>query len=255
MGKRVFVLWCLGMFLCCIPALAYAALPSSIRVVRDNAEYPPMEFHEKGLLTGFHVELVEAVATRLGITITWEEVPWKRALNMVETGKAEGITYIGKTEEREKWAIFEPGNILSDAVFSFLVNTDSKANMNFTGDVGAFLKDRTLLMVAGFVLPESVKETHPETYEAPKMSNLVDMLLAKRYEVALLNQEDFLNAYAGTETLEKLSFLEPPVSSFENYIAFSRAKNLQPLAEAFATEMLEFKKSQEYQELRRKYDL
>lgn len=234
-------------------AMATEGTPSKIVIVRDNVDYPPMEFHEKGKLTGLHVELVNEVASLLGLSIEWQQVPWRRALNMVKEGKADGITYIGKTPEREEWAIFLDDNIISEATFSFMINKDDEGKVLFTGDVQDFLKDRPLLTVAGFTLPEDIVKANPQVYEAPKIDNLVEMIQAKRYDVAIVNKDDFLNIYKGTNVENAVVFLDPPVSSFENYVAFSKGKGLYDLAQRFAQEMTKFKSSSKYIELKEKF--
>lgn len=242
------------LFLCFYQGSAVAAdLPAKIVIVRDNVDYPPMEFHQEGKLTGLHVELVNEVASLLGISVEWQQVPWRRALNMVKEGQVDGITYIGKTPEREEWAIFLEDNIISDATFSFMINKDDEGKILFSGDVEEFLKDRPLLLVAGFNLPEDVAKANPKTYEAPRIDNLVEMLRAKRYDVAIVNKNDFLNIYRGTDVEDSVVFLNPPVSSFENYVAFSKSKGLEGLAQSFAQEMAKLKSSPKYIELKDKF--
>jgi len=231
-------------------------LPKKIIVARDEVLYPPMEFYQGDKLTGFHVELVEEIAKRLGIAVEWVEVPWRRALNMVETGNADGITYIGKNPERERWAIFKDGNTISSGTFSFLIRRTSRKEIKFDGtNEKELLQNRTLLMVGGFTLPKNISELNSKKHEALRITNLVDMLRASRYDIAIVNKDDYLNLYAGTDTEEYLSILEPPVYSFANYIAFSKAKNLDFLAQKFEEEMLKFKATKEYEDLKKKFGI
>lgn len=229
---------------------------STLTIVRENVLYPPMEFYEDDKLTGFHIEIIEEVAKEMGIEICWVEVPWKRALYMVEIGTAEAITYIGKTPEREEWAIFKEGNILSCGTFSFLVRNKPDKFPLFDGsNLEEVLRSQTLLVVGGFLLPQNIRELDPEIHETIKISNLVDMLIAERYDLAMVNKKDYLNIYGGTSIEKRLKLVEPPVCSFANYIAFSKARNLNSLAERFEKEMIEFKKSDKYKELLNKYGM
>jgi polar amino acid transport system substrate-binding protein len=222
-------------------------------VVRDNVDYPPLEYHENGKLTGFHVELVNIIAKKLNMTVEWQEYPWKRALFTVESGQADAITYISKTDEREQWALFNENNILSSATFSFLIRNDKKKEIIYHNNLEELLKNRTLLIIAGFAMPEKVTLLKPKTYEAPQMSNLVNMLSNKRYDLALINKSDFLSAYQKTKIANDISILEPPVHEFANYIAFSKAKKTDNLSKKFADELSKFKKTKEYTELKKKY--
>ena len=254
--KSIIILMISFLFLSCFlgnTAIGYEKIPDRIVIARDNVDYPPMEFHEDGKLTGLHVEMVNEVAASMGISIEWKQVPWRRALNMVKAGEADGITYIGKTPEREGWAIFLDDNILSEATFSFMINKDDKDKILFSGNVEEFLKDRPLLTIAGFTLPEEIEKSKAKIYEAPRIDNLVDMILAKMYDVALVNKDDFLNIYRDTDTGSSVLFLEPPVSSYQNYVAFSKEKSLECLADKFAQEFASFKSTQKYIDLKQKF--
>jgi len=233
---------------------AQSAAVQKLIIVRDNVDYPPLEYHENGKLTGFHVELVNVIAKKLNMTVEWQEYPWKRALHTVETGHADAITYISKTEEREKWAYFNPKNILSSATFSFLIRKDSKKDIVYQNNLEELLKNRTLLIITGFALPEKVTQLKPKIYEAPQMNNLVNMLCNKRYDLALINKSDYVTAYQNTKTEKDLSILEPPVHEFSNYIAFSKAKKIEDLSNKFSEELAKFKKTKEYTDLKKKYN-
>ena len=53
-----------------------------------------------GKLTGFHIELIEAVAKQTDIDVRFESVPWKRAQQMIKNGQGDAISYISKNNER-----------------------------------------------------------------------------------------------------------------------------------------------------------
>ena len=80
-------------------------------------EYPPYQYSENGRVVGIHNDIVEEAAKNLGIKVEIILVPWPRALQMVKTGKADGIFSIFKTKEREeylyfpKWGISKAKNI------------------------------------------------------------------------------------------------------------------------------------------------
>jgi len=57
------------------------------------SNYPPMEFKDPatGKLTGFDVELGEALAAKLGTTIKWEETSFDQMLSSLATGRVDII--------------------------------------------------------------------------------------------------------------------------------------------------------------------
>src|ERR1700737_5064174 len=86
-------------FLCAADASAMAVeLPpeilkqGSIRVsIVPN--YPPMEFRDPATntLTGFDVELGEALARKLGVKIIWQETSFDQMMPAIATGRVEAI--------------------------------------------------------------------------------------------------------------------------------------------------------------------
>lgn len=222
-------------------------------MTRDNVEYPPMEHYENGKLTGFHVNIVNEVAAKLGIQVEWQEVPWARAMKMVETGEADAITYLGQNPEREKWAIYKPDNVLSAATFSFIARKENASKLGYDGNAEKLLKARELIVIREFALPESVTKANPKKQEAANMKQAVDMLLGRQAEVGIINKDDFLAAFKGTPAEKDIVILEPPAGGFKNFIAFSKAKGNEALATKFAAAMAEFKKTPRYAELKKKY--
>ena len=98
-------------------------------VVRGNDNYPPMEMLVADQPTGFHVDIVNEVASIMGVTVQWKSLPWRRALKMAENGTADAITYVARTPERERFFVFLDGNVLSSSTVNFFVlNPDFSQN-------------------------------------------------------------------------------------------------------------------------------
>ena len=57
------------------------------------SNYPPLEFKDpaSGKLTGFDIELGEALAAKLGTTIKWEETSFDQMMSSLSTGRVEII--------------------------------------------------------------------------------------------------------------------------------------------------------------------
>jgi polar amino acid transport system substrate-binding protein len=91
------VMICLAGLLAVLPATA-AALPDRI-VARGSLifgivpNYPPMEFRDpaSNALTGFDVDLGEAVARKLGVKVQWQETAFEQMLPAVGTGRVDAI--------------------------------------------------------------------------------------------------------------------------------------------------------------------
>ncbi len=73
-----------------------------------NLPYPPNEFRtEKGELTGFGVDLMNAVATTLGLEVEYEEADFATIIPSVAKGDLDvGVSSVTDTKERERQADF-----------------------------------------------------------------------------------------------------------------------------------------------------
>ncbi len=245
-----------------IALLIFAALQTAgqalaqteIKLVRGDEQYPPFEMLIDGRLTGLHMELVEAAAKKLGVSVKWESLPWKRALRMVETGQADGVTYITRTPEREAWAVFLPGNVLSSSEVRFIVLKEKSGRIAFNGQLAPFLAQREPIVVRGFEFG-SAELDQTQKLEGNNMQDVVRMLQAGSSDVAVVNWGDFVGAFKGKPELAAVTPLSPPIRSMHNYIAFSLNKNNEVLARRFAAALSDFKTSSEYTALLRRYQL
>jgi polar amino acid transport system substrate-binding protein len=85
--------------LCLLPMLASAAtLPPDIAsrgsmVVAIVPNYPPLEFRDPATntLTGFDVELGDALAKKMGTRITWQETSFDQMIPAIATGRVDAI--------------------------------------------------------------------------------------------------------------------------------------------------------------------
>ncbi len=72
MNRRLFLLAGLA----AVPGFARAATDEPIRVATD-ATFPPFELVENGHMTGFDIELVDAIAASMGRTTQWTQIDFK----------------------------------------------------------------------------------------------------------------------------------------------------------------------------------
>jgi polar amino acid transport system substrate-binding protein len=227
---------------------------SEIRVVRGDESYPPFEIWVDGRLTGLHIELVEAAAKRLGASVKWESLPWKRALLMVETGQADAVTYVTRTPEREAWALFLAGNVLTVSEVRFIVMKEQAQRITFDGNLADFLEQHKPIVVRGFMYG-SPELDRPKKLEGNNMQDVVRMLKAGHSNLAVVNWGDFVGTFKDKPELAAVLPLKPAILSMQNYIAFSRNKTGEDLASRFAAALSDFKNSPEYTALLRRYQL
>ena len=73
-------------------------------VVGTNAEYAPFDYLDSGgNLTGFDIDLLEAIAEETGLELVWKDLPFDSLLGSMEAGDIEVIAAaVGPTEERRQ---------------------------------------------------------------------------------------------------------------------------------------------------------
>lgn len=222
--------------------------PHELRVARGNEDYPPNEMRLQGKLTGVHVEIVEAVASRMGLSVKWVELPWARAQKCTQLGECDAITYISPNKERLAWGIFLPDNALSQVEMWLMVHKDSVNQNAFHGNVSEFLAGRTLLSVIGYNYGPEIARV--DKYEVKDLTTMANMMTAKRYDVAVINLDDF----AALKGREDMVLLEPAVWINKSYLAFSSSvPNAVALSQRFQTTLREFRKTREYADIMQRY--
>ncbi len=234
-----------------------ADAPQELLVVRRNGFWPPREMVIDGELTGLHIELVREVAHTLNLSVTFKSYPWKRAIYMLKAGKADAITFMSKTEEREQFGYFLKGNVISKSQVGFVILRTHEDAIHFSGDLKSMQK-YTIGTCRGFSYNEEFdKATYlKKDIGASNEERLLKKLLAERFLVALGDTTIFKYHAKHMGVTEKLVYLRPYLlDRFAQYVVFSKAKSNDALAKLFADAMEEFKSTLQYHELLNKYGL
>lgn len=76
---------------------------SKVLVMATNAEFPPYEYHDGGAIVGIDVEVAEAIAEKLGMTLEIEDIAFDSIIPELESGKADvGLAGMTVSEDRLK---------------------------------------------------------------------------------------------------------------------------------------------------------
>src|SRR5690349_13741621 len=110
-------------------------------VVGTEGTYPPFTFHEGGSgdLTGYDVEVMEAVADELGVEVVWEETQWDAIFAGLDAGRFDAIAnQVSITPEREAdYAFSDPYTVSPGVVVVTDDNTDIKSFDDLAGKTTA----------------------------------------------------------------------------------------------------------------------
>ena len=214
--------------------------------------FKPFEYSDGNEVKGMNVEILEAVARSLEITINWKVYPWARCQYLAKTGDVDGLMSLYRTAEREKYYYFPDENINIDECVFF---TYPGSNVHYDGTLKSLSGMKILTAHANSYGDAFDEATNFEKVVAPNTVNVVRMVAGKRYRMGIgsrkaVESEKKLNAYK-----DKLIILDPPYC-IKTYFAFSkdRGSSYKALAADFSNALKAFKQTAQYKRIMDKYE-
>ncbi len=238
------------------------AKSESLFIVRGDGEYPPNEFTENSKIKGVHVELIQAVLKKLKWTYKYESYPWSRAQIMAEKGDVDAISYISQNPERNKYLWFE-NSLLSESNFYFWILAKNKDKIFYDGDINKFAKSISSLgLIKGFYYQDIIIKSPFNLEYSNNENTTLQKMLKERMPVYFGEFYTFDILLKKEKQRNNFINLKPSIYVARNYIAFSKKRNKskeeQELAHnraiSFSKELNNFKKTQEYNLILKKYN-
>ncbi|KAA6225263.1 MULTISPECIES: transporter substrate-binding domain-containing protein [unclassified Campylobacter] len=209
--------------------------------------YKPFDYKQDGKLTGFDVDLVEMIAKKEGIKITWQELSFDGLIPALKTSKINMIaSAMSKTEERAKNVDFSDTYYLTKNLYikhkdnTKLKNKDDLTNLKIGVQLG------TLQEVAA----KNIKNADVQTNED---LNIAILALKNKKIDAVVADKDVARGYL-KENAELEVFFEENDGSSGLSFAFEKDKHKEIILK-FNRTLQEFKQDGSYEKLLEKYDL
>jgi len=252
------VVWGLAFFLL-LPLAAHARTFSLVTLDSPPLEYPDDEGQPRGL----NVEIALEALRRMGHEARVEFVPWKRALEMVRSGKADAILDAGFNPERATYLHYPQENIYLEEIFAF-----KRADRRLTLDEGLGNASDYHLGVGrgyyyGTLMDQAIKDgrfksVHEVFEEETGIKMLaagrIDMLLGVRVPILFLLKRMGLSKeidiVPGTGT-----GLDFALGSSPTYLAFSRTTVSKAFAWDFSMVLQSMKLDGSVTRIARRYGL
>lgn len=234
-----------ALFLC---SLSIVARGETLRIVTEA--WAPYIYKKDNQPAGLDYEISAEVLRRLGVTVEWQFLPWKRCLSALETGYADGILDIFRTPERESRMQFaaEP---LSQVQYVLFYARSHPTTYQSLED----LRGLTIGTSPGYWYNNPAfrdsklfsRETGPS-----HQANL-GKLVRRRIDLVVndLRAGLFLAAKMGLS--EQIDYHRTPISEDSLYLALRQTPELSKLAEHFTDELRRFKQEQAYSALLARY--
>lgn len=212
--------------------------------------WPPYQMDTADGVTGFSTELVQAVFSRMDVTTEpVQGYPWKRAMSILEHGRADGLFSANLTEDRKLFALY-PDEPLFES--PWILWTPDSSKISTLDD----LKGKTVGVVAGYsYTPEfwAFIETFctVETVSSDEIN--LKKLAYRRLDATVT---EYGNGYHLARTF-KLDSIKPHpdivIKTDGLYIMFNKTNVSESFVGRFSDELRRFKTTAAYRALRHKY--
>jgi polar amino acid transport system substrate-binding protein len=112
-----------------------ATITPGVLTVGSDIPFPPFEFREGGDLTGFDVELVEEIASRLELTVEWLDTPFDTIFTQLAGGQFDMVASATTiTPEREQQVAFTISYYFAQQALS--INAEETPDIDSVDDLG-----------------------------------------------------------------------------------------------------------------------
>lgn len=194
---------------------SFSTLEDGVLTVGSDIPFEPFEFREGGELTGFDVELVEEIASRLELTTDWRDTAFETIFTQLAAGRYDLVASATTiTPERAEQVNFT--NPYYRAQQSLTVNTERTPDIQSVDDLG---EGHTVAVQAGTtgeawarenLAPNGVEVRSfpeaPDTYTALEGGNVTGVIFDEPASVAEAVRRPSLEVVEAIDTDEDYGF-------------------------------------------------
>lgn len=182
--------------------------------------WPPYQYvDEDGLLTGIDINLAKVIFGHAGCQLSFVELPWKRHLSDLESGRVDIASGASYTQEREQQGVFTTP--YRQELVSLFVRSTSLATTDYADLDSYFASGSTLGVTLGYYYgPEYEKLLENPTYKSLVAQvrsdpQLFQMLTMKRID----------------------GFLADPYSVYSRIRAYPEVESFRPALHVYAADI------------------
>lgn len=225
-------------------------------------DWPPFSYYdqEKGEVGGLSTEIVNAVLSRMKVTVEGNKVyPWIRTQSLAYDGGVDAVYTASINEERKKHCYF-PSEPLVTSQWVLFIKKSNKERLSFNSFED--LKDKRVGLIKGYNYPADFAkyvEKHCLRDEVLLEVTNIKKLMGERFEYMPAVLETTLHFAKNSpdlkalKTYENLYYFPKPLATTHFYLMFSKKTVPKEFVEEFSKALVEFKKTKEYQQILTKY--
>ncbi len=197
----------------------FSTVEDGILTVGSDIPFPPFEFREGDELTGFDVDLMEEIASRLGLDeVRWVDTSFDTIFTQLAGGRFDAVASATTiTEERSQIVSFTDPYYLAQQALT--VNTAETPDLTSvdglgSGDVVAVQQGTTGEIWARDNVPEGVQirsfPEAPDTYTALEAGNVTAVIFDEPSALSEAQRREDLEVVATLDTGERYGFPVDP---------------------------------------------
>jgi polar amino acid transport system substrate-binding protein len=198
--------------------------------VLTNSGYEPYEMvNTSGELIGFDIELMEAIAVEMGISIEWKDVAFDGIIASLQSGQAEiAIAGISPSEERRKMVDFSDIYYNSEAGLTNYLLFDSESKITGLDDLKGLVVSAQMGTVQAGLLESlsteydftvDLRTNNTQIVEEIKSGRIDVVVVEKAIAVTILEMNPFLQELGFESSLDDESGNAIAVSIGSDYTA------------------------------------
>lgn len=236
----------------CVLGISMNALAQEKRtlMVGTNAEYAPFDYlDENGNITGFDIDLIEAIAKSQDIEIVWRDLPFDSLIGSMEAGDLDVIAAaIGPTSERKKSVDFSDVYYTGSQSIICKKGNDIKTFKDLTGLKVAVLEGSTADLIASGENQDYGIVADAQVVRFKNASSAVMELLNGGVDATLIDSIMAENFCRQTEGL-----MQTVVKGTENDSVFCVQKGNSEMLKIINAGLAEIRENGTYDEIYEKY--
>lgn len=251
---------CIAAF-CFTLAVTWWSVPSAARevcpdpLIQGWEPWPPYQIARSGEPTGVDIEIVNAIADRMGCSVAYRKMPWSRLLESISAGEADFAVQANYTADRASFAYY------SDPYLPYQTRliVESGERTDYP-NLAAFLSEgNTIGIVQGYDYGNDANALldrdryADQIVEGYSVGAHVKPLVRGRIDGVIAERFVFAHEAGKADVRDDIAITDLTVTSVQTYAIFSRASVSRATVEAFNTAMAKVKENGTFDAIVQRY--
>jgi len=247
---------------CCFALTAMvAAVPGHARDVcqapltQGWEPWPPYQIARDGAPTGVDIEIVAAIADRMGCDIDYREMPWSRLLDSIAAGKVDFTVQANYTEERAEFAYYSEPYL----PYQTRLIVDAGGRTDYESLKAFLAEGNTIGIVQGYDYGDDANALldrdrfDGQVVESYSVGAHVKPLVRGRVDGVIAERFVFAHEASQAGVRDAIAITDVTVTSAQTHAIFSRESTSKATVDAFNDAMAEVKADGTFDAIIRRY--